>query len=70
MVAKGEFGQYTIKGDFGNHSFHITKDKHKVAKIEKKRFHLHDTYGLKVYDDADQALMVLFAIIVDEIREH
>jgi len=70
IVANGEFGRYTIKGNFGNHSFKIIKNKHKVAKIEKKRFHLHDTYGVSVYDDTDQALMVLFAIIVDEIREH
>ena len=41
-----------------------------MAKIEKKSFHLHDTYGLTVYDNADQGLMVLFAILVDEIREH
>ena len=41
-----------------------------VASIEKKSKHLHDTYGLTVYGDRDQALMVLFTIIVDEIREH
>ena len=41
-----------------------------VAQIEKKSFHLHDTYGLTTYDEADRALMVLFTIIVDEIREH
>ena len=88
IVAEGVFGHYTIIGDFGNHSFTITKDGHevcsfvyflwltlkkydfKVAKIEKKSFHLHDTYGLTVYGDTDQALMVLFAVVVDEIREH
>jgi len=70
IEANGEFGHYEIKGKFLDHEFKILKDGHKVAKIEKKRFHLHDTYGLKVYGDADQALMVLFTIIVDEIREH
>lgn len=41
-----------------------------MAEIEKKPFHLHDTYGLTVYGDANRALMVLFTVIVDEIREH
>jgi uncharacterized protein YxjI len=68
--ANGEFGHYKIEGDFGNHSFTIKKDGHKVAQIEKKSFHIHDTYGLTVYGNADQALMVLFTIIVDEIRQH
>jgi len=70
MEAHGAFGNYNIEGNFGNHAFTIKKDGEKVAKIEKKSFHLHDTYGLIVYGDADQALMVLFSIIVDEIREH
>jgi uncharacterized protein YxjI len=70
MTANGAFGHYTIEGDFGNHSFTIKKDGEKVAKIEKKSFHLHDTYGLTVYGDTDRALMVLFTVIVDEIREH
>jgi len=70
IVADGEFGHYTIEGDFGNHSFTIKKDGHKVAEIEKKIFHLHDTYGLTIYGDTDQALMILFTVIVDEIREH
>lgn len=30
MVADGEFGHYTIKGKLGNHSFTISKNKHKV----------------------------------------
>jgi len=68
--AHGEFGDYKIEGNFGNHAFTITKAGHKVASIEKKTFHLHDTYGLTVYDDADRALMVLFTVIVDEIRQH
>jgi len=68
--AHGEFGHYKIEGHFGNHAFTIHKDDHKVASIHKERFHLHDTYGLTVYGDADRALMVLFTVIVDEIREH
>jgi len=71
IEANGVFGHYTIHGNFGNHAFNIKKDGHKVAKIEKKSFHIHDTYGLTVFgDDTDRALMVLFTIIVDEIREH
>jgi hypothetical protein len=30
IVAKGLFGHYTIIGDFGNHSFTITKSEHEV----------------------------------------
>jgi len=30
IVADGEFGHYTIRGNFGNHSFSISKNKHKV----------------------------------------
>jgi len=70
ITAKGEFGIYTIKGKFGNHSFTIKKDNHLEAKIEKKSHHIHDTYGVTVYGNANKALMVLFTIIVDEIREH
>jgi hypothetical protein len=29
--ANGEFGHYKIEGDFGNHSFTIKKDGHKVS---------------------------------------
>ena len=77
-VIRGNFGNrsYTIKKgeeEVKKFFFHRIQTKMlfiKVAKIEKKSFHLHDTYGLTVYGDADQGLMVLFAIIVDEIREH
>jgi len=70
MVASGTFGNYKIKGAFGKHSFSIKKDGVKVARIEKKSFHVRDTYGLTVYGDADRALMVLFTVIVDEIQQH
>jgi len=70
IVAEGEFGQFVIEGHFRNHSFTIKKNGRKVAEIEKKSMHIHDTYGLTVFGDVDQALMVLFTIIVDEIREH
>jgi len=70
MTANGAFGAYKIVGDFGNHSFTIKKDGVKVAEILKKSFHLHDTYGLTVYGNADRALMVLFTVIADEIRQH
>jgi len=70
IEAHGSFGNYRINGEFGNHKFNILKDGQKVAKIEKKRLHAHDTYGLSVYGNADQGLMVLFTIIVDEIRQH
>ena len=30
IVADGEFGHYIIRGDFGNHSFTITKDEKEV----------------------------------------
>jgi len=70
LTAKGAFGQYTIKGNFGNHSFNIKKNGHLEAKIEKKSLHVHDTYGLTTFGNADRGLMVLFTIIVDEIREH
>jgi len=70
IVATGAFGRYTIEGKFRNHSFSIKKDGQRVAKIEKKSFHLHDTYGVTVYGNADKGLMILFSIIVDEIRQH
>jgi len=70
MVAKGTFGHYTIHGNLGNHEYSIKKDDHKVAKVTKKELHVHDTYDLSVYDHTDPALMILFTIIVDEIRQH
>jgi len=67
MTANGAFGNYRLEGNFGNHEFTIMKDGTKVAAIEKKIPHIHDTYDLRVYGDADRALMVLFTVIVDEI---
>ncbi|CAF1644877.1 unnamed protein product [Adineta ricciae] len=70
MQATGSFGTYKIEGDFGNYSYSIMKDGEKVASIEKKALHLHHTYDLTVYGTADRALMILFSMIVNEIREH
>jgi hypothetical protein len=33
IIAEGVFGHYTIIGDFGNHSFTITKDGHEVRRF-------------------------------------
>ena len=41
-----------------------------VAEIEKKRFHLHDTYTVKVAAGEDTAIVLLLAIGIDEIRQH
>lgn len=41
-----------------------------VAAIGKKILTLRDTYDLTVYGETDRALMVLFTIIVNEVREH
>jgi len=68
IEARGSFGTYRIFGEFANHKFDIMKDGQKVAKIEKERRHAHETYGLSVYGTADQGLMVLFTLMVDEIR--
>jgi len=69
IVADGIFGHYYIHGNFGNHKYTIQKRKKKVAKISKKDLNVPDTYNLTVYGDTDRALMVLFTIIVDEIRQ-
>ena len=34
MVADGDFGRYDIKGHFGTHSYKITKNGHKVRRID------------------------------------
>jgi hypothetical protein len=33
IIAEGEFGHYTIEGNFGNHAFTISKDGQKVSLI-------------------------------------
>ncbi|UJR35816.1 hypothetical protein I4U23_028563 [Adineta vaga] len=70
MQATGSFGTYKIEGDFGSFTYTIMKDGEKVASIDKKVLSLHHTYDLTVYGESDRALMVLFSIIVNEIREH
>ncbi|CAF0915802.1 unnamed protein product [Adineta steineri] len=70
MEVNGEFGHFLIEGEFLNHEFTIKKDHEKVAEISKKLLKLENTYELTVFGKVDRALMVLFTIIVDEIRKH
>ncbi|CAF1526797.1 unnamed protein product [Adineta steineri] len=70
MEVDGEFGHFLIEGEFLNHEFTIKKDDEKVAEITKKLMRLENTYELTVFGKVDRALMVLFTIIVDEIRKH
>ncbi|CAF1526211.1 unnamed protein product [Adineta steineri] len=70
MEFNGEFGHFLIEGEFLNHEYTITKDHEKVAEITKKLLHVENTYELSVFGKVPRGLMVLFTIIVDEIRKH
>ena len=41
-----------------------------VAEIHKKRFHIHDTYSVKIEANQDPAIILLITIGIDEIRQH
>jgi len=69
-VKSTKFGNFRISGNIGSRTFSIKKDGHKVAEIHKKRFHVHDTYSVKIEGNQDPAIILLITIGIDEIRQH
>jgi len=69
-VKSTKFGNFRISGNIGSRTFNIKKDGHKVAEVHKKRFHLHDTYSVKIEANQDPAIILLITIGIDEIRQH
>ncbi|MBZ4668397.1 MAG: hypothetical protein JG775_1549 [Defluviitaleaceae bacterium] len=61
------FGQYSIEGDFFGYDFRILKQGRVVASVSKKFFSFRDSYGVEIADDENQALILAFVIIIDQV---
>ncbi|CAF0887150.1 unnamed protein product [Adineta steineri] len=65
-----KFGNFRVSGNIGSRTFSIKKNGHKVAEIQKKLLHVHDTYRVQIEANQDPAIILLLAIGIDEIRKH
>lgn len=69
FVAKTNFGEYVAKGKFGmSYTFTITKSGTPVANISKKIINITDTYAVDVLDEKETAVVLAFALAIDEIH--
>lgn len=60
-------GHYSIDGDFFGYDFRISKGERVVAVISKRFFAFRDSYGVEIVDDENQALILAFVIIIDQV---
>lgn len=60
-------GQYSIDGDFFGYDFRINKNGRVIASISKKFFSFRDSYGVEIADEENQALILAFVIIIDQV---
>lgn len=56
-----------IVGDLWAREFEMRTDDRTVATVSRTWFHLRDTYGVEVADDADTPLMLAIAVCVDRL---
>jgi len=68
IKAYGTFGNVRIEGMFREHEYTIKKDGQLIARIHKKDNSTKNVYDLKIYESDHRALVVLFTIVVDEMR--
>ncbi|MCX4745883.1 LURP-one-related family protein [Kitasatospora sp. NBC_01287] len=67
-VELGDGGELEIHGDLIDKDYRI-EDEHgaKVAEISRKWFRFRDTYGVRIADGADAALLLAVAVCVDHL---
>jgi len=60
-------GQWTVQGNIVDHQYEIEGPNGKIAEVGKKWFRVRDTYGVQVEAGNDDALVLVVAIVVDQM---
>jgi uncharacterized protein YxjI len=55
------------KGNIVDHEYSITRGRDNVARISKRWFRMRDVYGIEVAEGEDDALILAFAVCVDQM---
>ena len=63
----GDAGELHAKGNIVDHEYEIERDGDKVAEISKKRFKMHDTYGIEIGGKQDDALIIAICVCVEQM---
>ena len=56
-----------VKGSVRDREYELERDGDKVAEISKKRFKMHDTYGIEIGDKQDDALIIAVCVCVEQM---
>ncbi len=60
-------GELEIHGDLIEKDYRIESHGDKIAEISRKWFRMRDTYGVRIADGADTALLLAVAVCVDHL---
>lgn len=60
-------GNFEVDGEFLSHEFTILKNGNVVAEISKRWFSFSDTYGVDIYDEENESLILALAIVIDQV---
>lgn len=58
---------WTVKGNFLEHNYNVTKDEDTVATVSKKWFSWGDTYEISVSDNYDALTVLSVVLIIDAV---
>lgn len=61
---------YSMEGDILSHEFNILKDNNIIGTVTKAWFSFSDTYGVEIAGDENQALILAFVIVMDEVQHN
>ena len=64
---EGERGSFLIKGRPLDFDYSIEKGGAKVASVSKRFFSLSDTYGVEITEGEDDAFILAFVVIIDQL---
>jgi uncharacterized protein YxjI len=60
-------GAWKVQGNIADHKYKIEDDAGQIAEVGKKWFRVRDTYGIEVQPGHDDALVLVVAVVVDEM---
>jgi uncharacterized protein YxjI len=60
-------GELEAHGNIVDHEYKIERDGHKVAEVSKRWLRVRDTYGIEIGPGENHALVLAFAICIDEM---
>jgi uncharacterized protein YxjI len=58
---------FIVKGSIMDREYKLERDGDKVAEISKKRFKMHDTYGIEIGGKQDDALIIAICVCVEQM---